>query len=352
MIERLARAAAVAAVFGLGLAGCGGSGSAPPAPAGYGGAPAGRARTPQSARLGSYHVDPSKVTAAGVSSGAYMATQLHVAYSGTFKGAAIFAGGPYFCAQDSLTVALDDCSDDEYPTDLPVLEQDTDNAAYDGYIDPTSNLRGQKAYVFSGTHDTTVYPSIVHDLVSYYQHYGVGVTSNFGTAAGHGWISPDATSACGVTASPYINNCGFDAEQTLLTLLYGTLSARRSGALTGSLIQFDQNEFVYGDAPAYSMDDNGWVFVPASCAAGQTCKLIVALHGCKQGYATVGNAFITKSGLDEWADTNNLIVLYPQAIATSANPNGCWDWWGYDGSDYAAQAGVQTSAIEAMVKRL
>ncbi len=62
--------------------------------------------------------------------------------------------------------------------------------------------------------------------------------------------------------------------------------------------------------------------------------------------------FLREAGINEWADTNNLIVLYPQAIATGANPNGCWDWWGYDGTDYAAQSGIQTSAIYAMVQRI
>ncbi len=31
--------------------------------------------------------------------GAYMATQVHVAYSATFKGVGSIAGGPYYCAQ-------------------------------------------------------------------------------------------------------------------------------------------------------------------------------------------------------------------------------------------------------------
>jgi poly(3-hydroxybutyrate) depolymerase len=357
MIERLWRVAAVAAAsLSIGLAGCGGGGGGgtlPPGVAPAGAAPpAANLRTVRAARLATYRIDRARQMTAGVSSGAYMATQLHVAYSATFHGAAIFAGGPYFCAQDNLSIAASNCTSNYYPTNLPVLEQDTDNTAFYGYIDPTSNLRGQKAYVFSGSNDHTVYSSIARDLVSYYQHYGVSVTSNFSTAAGHAWISPDASSACGVTSSPYLNACGFDAEQTFLTVLYGSLAARRSGALTGALLAFDQNEFVYGNAPAYSMDQTGYVYVPASCAAGQTCKLLVALHGCNQGYAAVGNAFVTKSGLNEWADTNSLVVLYPQAIATSSNPQGCWDWWGYDGTDYAARSGVQASAIFAMVQRL
>jgi len=360
---RFFRSAIATLALGLGAVSCGAGGSsgstgvpsavipatAPNAPT----VPHAGDRTTLSAALGSYSIDPTKITSAGISSGAYMATQLHVAYSGTFSASAIFAGGPYYCAQDNTNIALSDCTNNYYPTNLPVLEQDTDNAAFYGYVDPTSNLSGEKAYVFSGTRDTTVYPSVVRDARSFYQHYGVNVTSNFSVAAGHGWISPDGTVSCGTTASPYVNNCGIDAEQTFLTLFYGTLSPRRVGALTGSLKTFDQNEFFYdGYAPNHSMDTSGYVFVPAACASGTTCKLVVALHGCKQGVSAVGTAFVTKSGINEWADTNKIIVLYPQAIATPPNPNGCWDWFGYLSTDYASQSGAQMSAIEQMVQRI
>ncbi len=26
---------------------------------------------------------------------------------------------------------------------------------------------------------------------------------------------------------------------------------------------------------------------------------------------------------------NDIIVLYPQIVATDENKNGCFDWWGY-----------------------
>lgn len=344
---------ALLAAASIALAGCGGGAGGGTVTPSAVDAPRGAVRAPQSAALGTYPIDRTKIMVSGVSSGAYMATQLQVAYAKTFKGAAIFAGGPYFCAQDSLTIALDDCTDNLAPTNVPLLEQDTDNTALFGYNDPTSYLSGQKAYLFSGTNDTTVYQSIVRDLQTYYKHYGVAVTTNFTTAAGHAWISPDGTNACGVTASPYVNACGTDVEQTFLTLLYGTLNARRTGALTGSLLQFNQNPYLPGGyAPTYAMDQNGYVYVPASCAAGQTCKLLVALHGCEQGVAAVGTAFVTKSGLNEWADTNDIVVLYPQAIATAANPDGCWDWWGYLTTNYAAKAGPQMAAIDAMVQHI
>ena len=40
-------------------------------------------------------VDKSQITVSGLSSGGFMANQLGYAYSSTFKGIGVFAGGPY-----------------------------------------------------------------------------------------------------------------------------------------------------------------------------------------------------------------------------------------------------------------
>jgi hypothetical protein len=61
-------------------------------------------------------------------------------------------------------------------------------------------------------------------------------------------------------------------------------------------------------------------------------------------------------------------VLYPQAHATTAaelppnlwadallyaNPEGCWNWWGYsDDRQYLTKKGVQVVAIWKMIQRL
>jgi len=43
-------------------------------------------------------IDRNRVDVSGISSGAYMAGQMHVAFSKTFRGAALLAGGPYWCS--------------------------------------------------------------------------------------------------------------------------------------------------------------------------------------------------------------------------------------------------------------
>jgi poly(3-hydroxybutyrate) depolymerase len=76
------------------------------------------------------------------------------------------------------------------------------------------------------------------------------------------------------------------------------------------------------------MANSGYAYVPAACAAGQSYKLHVAFHGCPQGASVVGTAFYQNAGYNRWADSNRIIMLYPQMIVTASNPGGCWDWWG------------------------
>ncbi|MEI9900752.1 MAG: hypothetical protein WDN31_12225 [Hyphomicrobium sp.] len=56
--------------------------------------------------------------------------------------------------------------------------------------------------------------------------------------------------------------------------------------------------------------------------------------------------------LCRWADTNNIIVLFPQTAATPLNPQGCWDWWGYTGSEYLTREAPQITAVYRMLERL
>ncbi len=42
--------------------------------------------------LGPYNISPDSVTVSGLSSGGFMTSQVHVAFSSIFKGAAVFAG--------------------------------------------------------------------------------------------------------------------------------------------------------------------------------------------------------------------------------------------------------------------
>jgi hypothetical protein len=112
------------------------------------------------------------------------------------------------------------------------------------------------------------------------------------------------------------------------------------------------------------MDDEGFVYVPDACAAKEPCRLHVALHGCKQSVGDIGDAFVRHAGYNEWADTNHIIVLYPQTHVLTlttlgiTNPESCWDWWGYLDEDptvtptYLLKSGKQIRTIKAMADRV
>ena len=56
-------------------------------------------------RLGSLPIDPAQISVSGISSGAFMANQLHVAHSASLMGAGLVAGGLYGCAVFDATEA-------------------------------------------------------------------------------------------------------------------------------------------------------------------------------------------------------------------------------------------------------
>ncbi|MGH3656424.1 MAG: extracellular catalytic domain type 2 short-chain-length polyhydroxyalkanoate depolymerase, partial [Micromonosporaceae bacterium] len=295
------------------------------------------------------------VYAAGISSGGYFATQLHVAYSGTFSGSAVFAGGPYYCAQQNVFRAQYACMKDWQDDQLPQLETITRNWSSQGLIDPVDNLSGDKVYVFHGTNDSTVVSSVTGDLATYHRDFGADVRYQSTTPAGHAWVSPEGPNPCGATYTPYINNCGTDPEGQFLGHLFGSANPPNTGSPQGTLTRYDQNPYaVGGSAAALSLGPEGFLYTPASCANGATCRLMVVLHGCNQGYASIGTKLIDTGYVNEYADTNNMVVLYPQAVAKSgSNPQGCWDWWGYLGeADYARHGGAQLDTVLAMVRGL
>lgn len=104
------------------------------------------------------------------------------------------------------------------------------------------------------------------------------------------------------------------------------------------------------------MADTGYVYVPSMCADNSTsCDLVVVLHGCQQASSIIGLDLLQQAHINEYADTNGLIVLYPQTIALTLgvvyNPKACWDWWGYLAADelYSVKGGYQIEVLKAMI---
>ncbi|MCO6418067.1 PHB depolymerase family esterase [Siccirubricoccus sp. KC 17139] len=334
-------------------------------------------------RLGA---DAAQVTVSGLSSGAFMAAQLHIAHAQGIAGAAIIAGGLYGCAVESLdsrgvlrslaALAIGPCM--SQPAGLRPAEAYADLArrlAAAGRIDPLAALAGARLYAFTGDADTVVRSETVRRAVALYQALGVKATNITlqdgalpGGHPGHGWITETAGGACPAEAPPYVNDCDFDLAGAVLQALYGPLEPK-GRARDAGLIRFDQAEFgPGGKLRRHGLGEVGAIYLPEGCgAAAPGCRLHVALHGCRQSLEAVGEAFLRQNGLNDWAESNRIIVLYPQAAASStrdfqpprltdafnANPRGCWNWWGYGyDADYPTKEGVQVRALWGMVQRV
>ena len=296
------------------------------------------------------NIDTTQTTVSGLSSGGFMAAQLHVAYSATFKkGAGIVAGGPFYCAEGSITHATGRCMASPAGIPTSTLVNTTNNWASQGIIDPVINLQSSKVYLFSGSIDSTVKTGVMDALKTYYNSFvpAANVVYKKDIAAEHAMITDDFGSGCSTKGSPYINDCNFDLAGTMLAHFYGTLNPRNNAALpAGNFVEFNQSQFITG----HGMAPTGWAYIPQACTTGAQCKLHVVLHGCQQNVTLVQQKYVRNTGYNRWADTNNLVMIYPQTSTQATN--SCWDWWGYDSANYAKKTGPQMVAIKAMVDQL
>lgn len=307
-------------------------------------------------------LDPAATTVSGLSSGGFMAVQLHVAFSERIAGAGVVAGGPYFCSGGELVTALNECMSAALGgPDAAALWRTAERFAAEGRIDPTAGLAGDRVYLFSGSEDATVTRPVMDAAGAFYREAGIArrdIRYVTDVPAGHGFLAVGGPVPCGETEPPFINDCGVDQAGDILAFLYGDLGAPGE-ADPARLMVFDQVAFL-PEAERHGMDRQGFVYVPERCASGRRCRLHIAFHGCEQTPDQIGDRFARTAGFNRWAESGDIVVLYPQAQVIPSplfdpfggNPKGCWDWFGYDDPDFALRTGRQMAAVARMAARL
>jgi hypothetical protein len=222
---------------------------------------------------------------------------------------------------------------------------------------------------------------------------------------------------CNQTGSPYLNACAYDGAGAALQWMYGPhtqLTPRApKGGVNASWHHFDQTPFseareagkgrtggkagttIAKTVTASGLGERGWIYIPHECyppppgqagvadghAAGAAaadgtrvgaalaerdsdaldaaaeCKLHVSFHGCGMDEASLGNTFVRNAGFVEWAETNRIVVLFPQTggVFTNGTFNytmHCWDNYGITGPNYAAKGGAMMAPIGRMLTAL
>lgn len=303
-----------------------------------------------SAPLQSYSVDKNKISVSGLSSGGFMAVQLHVAFSKTFMGVGTVAGGVYHCAEGSQTNATGRCMDSGSIPSGNYFANQANSYASNGEIDPTSNLNGDRVYIFSGANDSVVRTASSDRARDFYENFtasGNIMYSRNQVPAEHAMPTTNYGNACGYKGDPYINDCNEDTAGEILNHIYPGLNGKVAQK-TSNLKEFDQSPL----SSSFYVGSTGYIYVPDACeVANANCKLHVVLHGCVQNKDNIGDQYAKHTGYNEWAESNKIIVVYPQT-STSAT-NSCWDWWGYadliTSGEYEKKTGVHMKFVKAVV---
>lgn len=250
--------------------------------------------------------------------------------------------------------------------------------ANQGLIADTSNISQQRVLIYQGSNDRTVNPGMADKVQEFYSRLGVGESElqMVSSSGNHNFPTDrDDGTACSEARPPYVANCKMDLAGQVLNHL-----------LDRPLVRAKYNEsnlhiIAQADAPN-SLATYGYLYANAFCLNNPSaCDVHVALHGCKmsdsfdkefqsayeakvqltrilgiQNYELKARspqmgalAFARKAGYAEYAESanNRLMILFPQTQITSenypGNPNGCWDWYGWTGSNYATNQGSEPS---------
>jgi hypothetical protein len=314
-------------------------------------------------------LESSDTSVIGVSSGGYMATQLAVAWPKRFQGLAVLGAGPWSCAQGTLRRALGQCMTTRLgPPDLDELERRLADYREHERVGSREALSELRAFVWHGGADDTVAPALGAALAEQLAGWLADPEAQLrfmtrdnvghGWPIGHGGSPPPAMELgdCRHGGGTHLLGCGLDIAGEAMVWLHGdpagAVEEAETAAPAGDLLRFDQSDFA-----VKGLDSMGYLFVPEPCEAGG-CALTVALHGCGMGTEQIGETFARHSGLNEWAAAHDRVVLYPQAETSLANPQGCWDWWGFAESTWQlhplhdSREGTQVRALMAMIDRL
>lgn len=316
------------------------------------------------AAIPSGSLNKNTVTISGISAGAAFAVQYHFAYSSQLRGAGIVAGLPYYCAQGNEGYAFM-CMDNEMINLESLLIDATINADL-GLIDPIANIANQTVWLWSGLLDTVVNHGAMQVVQTMYENVGVkNLVAIFNYTAEHAWVTSTYGNGCSYLGHPFINNCGYDFGGKFLASAFANMNQpwnpSKGTYNSNNMMHFDMTPF--GANPlSNSLDYTAYIYVPAQCQGNSTskfstqCSLHVNFHGCKQ-YRTHFNEhtrYVSETELNEWGETNNIVIFYPQTVANDllGNPSGCFDWWGYTNSSYATNKAAQMAVINAAVQSL
>lgn len=406
--------------------------------------------------------EKNKFSISGISSGGFMANQMATIYSSEFSGVGTVAGGFYFCAQDYLPKKVKQDANTIGSTNLFLFEPTTKMVSdtlnpfiiFQGInpetwfrpqkgnpiylsvavcmgepekaqlpsavllknaerklIDPIAYQKDQKVFIYQGKGDTVLNYKMQDKLKEYYLSNGIPENQiEILTGEGSHNFPTDRNDGipCEKEEVPYVASCGQNVAGEMLEHLMGKTLNRghfhkdhiylvdQTNLQNAAQIDKPENEWVQ---PGESLAPYGYLYASDKCLkAPGSCKLHVALHGCKMSdsyqesfqeayqkqvntYKILGMRtkkdwrffsvlpaieekinqygllkFVLDSGYIDYAEANDLMILFPQTWITEKsypyNPKGCWDWFGWTGEQYATKKGAESKWLMSFIRSI
>jgi len=320
----------------------------------------------QPAPLPRLKIDSKQISVSGISSGADFTVQFHIAFSDVLMGAGVFAGEPYHCAvtrfeDDPPKIPYDHCK--TYPkwVNVSLLADYAIEEEKLGNISPLKNLLDDLIYLYLGTKDPIYLPGSVAITGDFYKIFLKSETQvhlENTIPSLHCIPTVDYGTPCGTSGDPPgIEKCNYDGAGVCLSHIYQNTPLKPpKTASDGNLFEFDQTPYFGSIFPGLA--DIGWIYIPPSCQPHSNpnpCLLHIFFHGCGMDFSYPGFNFtyIKHAGFNPWAESNNIVVLYPQMggykNGTHQQLGGCWDSYGDTGEDYCLKTGVQMATVRRMI---
>lgn len=176
--------------------------------------------------------------------------------------------------------------------------------------------------------------------------------TEFRVPSEHGLITDGYGECCNCIYGTFILDCQYDQAGVVLQHIYGRLEPKVSKAPRRHFHTISQRKYMpdgwrWGQL---QLEDTAFVYVPPRCRGRmQSCRVHVNYHGCGGGGAIDAPIH---GGYAEWAEANDIVVLYPQASWGLGNLGGCWDWWGVTGPGFDTKLGGQLLVVLAMIEDL
>lgn len=310
-------------------------------------------------------------------------------------------GNPIY---QSVAVCMGQPDKAKFPTDY--LKTNAANSL----VDPLIHLSEQKVLVFHGKSDSVLNLKMQKSLKNYYLSVGVK-ESNLLTLTGKGSHNFPTDRQDGIDCAtekvPYVAACDLNLAEKILAHLFDDRIIRTEinkdhiylVDQTNDLLNINKTEADWV-TPSPSIAPYGYFYASDKClAAPESCHLHIALHGCKmsdsynESFQTqyqnqVSNfrivsmrskqnslfrlpglpaieektnhygllKFVLDSGYINYAEQNDLMILFPQTWITQNNfpynPKGCWDWFGWTGANYATNTGAEAKWLMEFIQSI